>query len=91
MTLYRSEAKLKEIKKFMKNFYKITAKCGHVGKKNYIPIKFAVCAEDGKEAAKKVRNFARVKDNHKDAILDVKSISIALASFNNINIFNSLS
>ena len=58
------------------NYYAVVAKCGHVGKKNYIPIKFAVCAEDGKEAAKKVRNFARVKHNHKDAILDVKSISL---------------
>ena len=57
-----------------KNYYEVVAKCGHVGKKHYVPIKFAVIAEDGKEAAKMVRQFPRVKHDHKDAILNVKKI-----------------
>ena len=59
-----------------KNYYEVIAKCGHVGKKHYIPVKFAVVAESGKEAAKKVRQFPRVKHNHKDAILDVRCITL---------------
>ena len=54
----------------------VIAKCGHVGRKNYIPVKFAVVAESGKEAAKKVRQFPRVKHDHKDAILDVRCIKL---------------
>ena len=57
-----------------KNYYEVIAKCGHVGKKYYIPIKFAVIAKDGKEAAKLARQFPRVKHNHKDAILNVNKI-----------------
>ena len=57
-------------------YYTVIAKCGHVGRKNYIPIKFAVVAESGKEAAKKVRQFPRVKHDHKDAILDVRCITL---------------
>ena len=59
-----------------KKYYEVIAKCGHVGRKNYIPVKFAVVAESGKEAAKKVRQFPRVKHNHKDAILDVRCITL---------------
>lgn len=59
-----------------KNYYEVIAKCGHVGKKHYIPVKFAVVAESGKEAAKKVRKFPRVKHNHKDAILNVRCITL---------------
>ena len=60
----------------VKSYYEVIAKCGHVGRKNYIPVKFAVVAESGKEAAKKVRQFPRVKHNHKDAILDVRCITL---------------
>lgn len=60
----------------IKNYYEVIAKCGHVGKKHYVPVKFAVVAESGKEAAKKVRQFPRVKHDHKDAILDVRCITI---------------
>jgi hypothetical protein len=64
--------------KAMKNekhhFYKVVAKCGHVGKKHYIPVQFAICAESGKEAARIVRGFPRVKHDHKDAILLVEKI-----------------
>ena len=63
------------MKNELKKYFMVIAKCGHVGKKNYIPVKFAVVAESGKEAAKKVRQFPRVKHNHKDAILDVKCIT----------------
>lgn len=57
-----------------KNYYEVIAKCGHVGKKHYLPVKFAVIAENGKEAAKIVRQFPRVKHDHKDAILNVNKI-----------------
>lgn len=57
------------------NYYAVIAKCGHIGKKQYIPIKFAVIADNGKQAAKKVRNFPRVKHNHKNAILSVTKIN----------------
>ena len=57
-----------------KNYYEVIAKCGHVGRNNYIPVKFAVVAESGKEAAKMVRDFPRVKHDHKDAILNVNKI-----------------
>lgn len=60
-----------------KRYYKVVAKCGHVGRNNYIPVQFAVIALNGKEAAKKVRNFPRVKHNHKDAILNCIEISYA--------------
>lgn len=52
-------------------FFIVKAKCGHVGKKYYIPKCFAVKAEDGSTAAEKVRYFPRVKHNHLDAILEV--------------------
>ena len=49
--------------------YEVCAKCGHVGRYNYVDKIFAVKASSGKEAAAKVRNFPRVKHDHKDAIL----------------------
>ena len=58
----------------MKNFFEVIAKCGHVGRNKYIPIKFAVEAESGKDAAAMVRRFPRVKHDHKDAILSVAKI-----------------
>lgn len=64
------------MKNEFKKYYMVIAKCGHVGRKNYIPVKFAVVAESGKEAAKKVRQFSRVKHDHKDAILDVRCITL---------------
>ena len=50
-------------------FYKVTCKCGHVGKKWFIRISFPVNAENGKEAAQIARSIPRVKHDHKDAIL----------------------
>ena len=64
------------MKNEFEKYFMVIAKCGHVGRKNYIPIKFAVVAESGKEAAKKVRQFSRVKHDHKDAILDVRCITL---------------
>ena len=64
------------MKNEFENYFMVIAKCGHVGRKNYIPVKFAVVAESGKEAAKKVRQFPRVKHDHKDAILDVRCITL---------------
>lgn len=48
--------------------YKVVAKCGHVGRNRYIVKSFYVVANDGKEAAAKVRWFPRVKHHWKDAI-----------------------
>ena len=56
-------------------YYKVRAKCGHVGKNHYIEKNFFVTASSGKEAAFKVRYLPRVKHHHKDAILNVKQIS----------------
>ena len=59
----------------MKKYFKVTAKCGHVGRNNYIPIDFFVAADSGTEAAAAVRYAPRVKHNRKDAILCVERIS----------------
>lgn len=56
-------------------FYKVKAKCGHVGRNNYIEKFFFVVADSGKEAANKVRYTPRVKHDRKDAILNVEKIS----------------
>lgn len=56
-------------------FYRVKAKCGHVGRNNYIVKNFYVVASSGKEAARKVRYFPRVKHDRKDAILSVELIS----------------
>lgn len=64
------------MKNKFEKYFRVIVKCGHVGKKNYIPIKFAVVAESGRDAAKKVRQFPRVKHDHKDAILDVRCITL---------------
>lgn len=58
------------------NMYKVIAKCGHVGKGKYIPITFAINANDGKEAARIARNIPRVKHNKKDAIINVIKIDL---------------
>ena len=55
--------------------YEVCAKCGHVGRYNYVEKVFAVIASDGKEAAAKVRQFPRVKHDQNDAIRYVRKIS----------------
>ena len=57
------------------NYYKVLAKCGHVGRNKYIEKWFYIKAKSGKEAAKIVRDLPRVKHHHKDAIKDVIKIS----------------
>ena len=51
-------------------YYKVTCKCGHVGKQNYIPISFAVIAQTKKEASAIARQLPRVKHHRKYAILE---------------------
>lgn len=55
-------------------FYRVTCKCGHVGKHFFIRIDFPISADSGKEAAEIARNIPRVKHNHKDAILNCTEI-----------------
>lgn len=57
------------------NYYVASAKCGHVGRNNYIIKNFYVRAEDGEEAAKIVRYTSRVKHTRKDAIITMKKIT----------------
>jgi len=59
------------------NFYKVTAKCGHVGRNHYCLKPFYVKAPDGRCAARIVRGMSRVKHHHKDAIRAVVKISAA--------------
>lgn len=59
----------------MKKYYSIQVKCGHVGKKFYVPMTFAIIAESAKEAARIAREMPRVKHDHKDAIQSVLEIS----------------
>ena len=56
-------------------YFEVEAKCGHVGMNKCILVTFACVARDGKEAATKVRQFPRVKHDHKDAIRNVREIS----------------
>lgn len=55
-------------------YFEVEAKCGHVGRKNCIWIRFAVVATNGKEAAQKARDIARVKHDHANAIGYVREI-----------------
>ncbi len=56
-------------------FYKVVCMCGHVGKRRYIPIAFAIKAKDGKNAAKIARGLPRVKCQRRDAVLSCEEIS----------------
>ncbi len=71
----------------MTKYFKVVAKCGHIGRKHYIPVAFAIEADSGKEAAKIARFLPRVKHDHKDAILDCKEFSyeeyVELTEINN--------
>ena len=58
-----------------KKYYRVVAKCGHVGINQYVPIAFGIIAENGKDAARIARKMPRVKHDHKDAILSVEEIS----------------
>lgn len=58
------------------NMYEVRAKCGHVGRGNYIEKTFAIKARSGKEAAAIARQKPRVKHHHKDAIRYVIEIDV---------------
>lgn len=53
-------------------FYIVEAKCGHVGRNNYIVKSFATKTTSPSEAAQKARQFGRVKHHWKDAIVSVR-------------------
>ncbi len=55
--------------------YAVTAQFGHVGRGKFLPKTIAILAENGEEAAEKVRWMPRAKHHRKDAIVDVKKIS----------------
>ena len=55
-------------------FFRVTCKCGHVGRQFFIRIDFPVNADSGKEAAEIARLIPRVKHDHKDAILNCVEI-----------------
>lgn len=57
------------------NYYRVKAKCGHVGQKKYIPKNYYIKAEDGEEAALKARKLPRVKHDSKFAILETVKIT----------------
>lgn len=65
------------------NLYEVKAKCGHVGRNNYVVKSFAIEAENGKEAAQKARYIPRVKHDQKYAIVSVSRIDEE--RFNEIN------
>lgn len=57
-----------------KKYFKVTAKCGHVGKGNYVPVAFAVKAESRSVASQKVMTYHRVKKQLNDAIIFCEEI-----------------
>lgn len=59
----------------IKKYFRVTAKCGHVGKNNYVPINFAVRAESASEASQIAKGFPRVKKQLKDSIISCEEIS----------------
>ena len=56
-------------------YFKVRAKCGHVGKNWFVLKWFYVKALTGEEAAEVVRDKPRVKHNRKDAIKEVHEIT----------------
>ena len=56
-------------------YYRVKAKCGHVGRNHYIEKNFYVVASSSAEAAFRVRYMPRVKHHKKDAIFEVNEIS----------------
>jgi hypothetical protein len=56
------------------NFFEVTAKCGHVGRRRYYRGLFYIRAENAKAAAAIVRMMPRVKHDRKDAIIAVTEV-----------------
>lgn len=59
-----------------KNYYLVETKCGHVGSFAYIPIKFPIIAESGRDAARLAREIPRVKHHNKFAITSVRKVTL---------------
>ncbi|MCL1944647.1 MAG: hypothetical protein FWF56_02415 [Firmicutes bacterium] len=59
----------------MLKYYRILAKCGHVGRNYYYEGEFFVSASNPSIAAQIVKSFPRVKRNHKDVILNIQIIT----------------
>ena len=59
----------------MAKYFEVIAKCGHVGRNYYYEGHFFVVSTSASKAAKRVKNFPRVKKNHKDVILSIKEIT----------------
>lgn len=57
-------------------YYKVLAKCGHVGRNRYILKWFYLTANSREESARIIRFKPRVKHNHKDAIREVEKIDL---------------
>ena len=55
-------------------YFRVTCKCGHVGRQHFIRIDFPVCAHSKKEAAEIARYIPRVKHDYKDAVLNCVEI-----------------
>lgn len=58
-------------------YFEVIAKCGHVGRTRCVLINFAVKAESKAEAAAKVKEYRRVKRDHKDCIREVIEITFS--------------
>ena len=56
-------------------FFKVTCKCGHVGRAHFVRVSFPIIAQNARDAAGIARYIARVKHDHKDAILDCVEIN----------------
>ncbi len=56
-------------------YFRVVAKCGHVGKGKYIEVSYPIYAENGREAAKIVMNYTKVKKHLKNAISGVYEIT----------------
>lgn len=56
-------------------YYKVTAKCGHVGKGRYCIKNFYIKANGKSEARKRVERMPRVKKGLEDAVMNVRRIS----------------
>lgn len=68
------EREEQEQQNLQKHYYAVTCKCGHVGRRRYIPITFVILTENGKEASAIARNYPRVKHHNKFAILSCRRI-----------------
>lgn len=56
-------------------YFRVEAKCGHVGRNKFILKTFFLKSENKKSAVQTVINYPRVKHNHKDVIREVENIS----------------